>query len=115
MGRCVELACLKGKGSMCTAMSEPSAPGKCQGAPSLAWNILLFKEQAMFLPTRQKLHGSDSGKHNTFLTLSGLVEASLGDVNFVSDILARSLPWGGGHWYTLNETQHWANLLGGGQ
>lgn len=63
------------------------------GAPLLAWDVLLCKEQAMFLLIRWKLDCSGTGGHNAFLTLSGLVKASLRDGNSVSDNLARSLPW----------------------
>ena len=70
---------------------SPGLP--CSARGPLPWNVRLCKEQAMFLLIRQKLHCSDTGRHNAFLQLSGLVKASLGDVNFVSDNVAGSLPW----------------------
>lgn len=77
MGRCVELTCLKGNGSICTAAVRAQDSRAGQGAASLAWNVLLPKEQAVFLLLRRKLCGSDTGRQNAFLPLSELVKASL--------------------------------------
>lgn len=54
------------------------------------WNVLLYKEQAMFLLIRRKLHCSDTGRHNAFLPLSELEGFT---VNFVGDNVAGSLLW----------------------